>query len=78
MHNVLACHLEKNAKVVKGLKKKKVLMCECKRHTAHCVASACYAALCNGGGTLGTPHHPDLVGGYPISGLGEVPHPRSR
>ena len=39
---------------------KKVLLHECKRHTAHWVASAHYAALHN-------------LGGYPISGLGEYP-----
>ena len=53
-------------------------LCEHKRHTTHHVASAHYAALSHGGGTLGTPppsrpgqgdtwctpYHPDLVGGY--------------
>ena len=54
---------------------KKVLLRECKRHTACHVASACYAALSNGwggtpsspgggGGTLGTPT-PSRPGGYP-------------
>ena len=63
--------------------KKKVLLCECKRHTACCVARACFAdggyliqSWMGGGG--GTPSslgdrrvpHPDL--GWPGQG---VPHP---
>ena len=51
-----------------GGNNKKVLLCECKRHTAHCIASTCCAALSN----------PDLVmGGYPVPGPGE-PCPRSK
>ena len=60
---------------------KKVLLRERKRHTAHRVASARYAALSNGGGGgtpsnpgWGVPHpvlywgvpHPVLAGGYPV------------
>ena len=53
---------------------KKVLLRERKRHTAHRIASAHYAALCNGG----TPSQvwggtPSQVGGYPISGQGGYP-----
>ena len=66
--------------LIKCRKNKKVLLRERKRHTARRVASTRYAALSNPdlvggnpsrpcqGGTLGTPHHPDLVGG-------QVPHP---
>ena len=46
------------------LQNKKVLLRERKRHTAHRVASARYAALSHGWGG-GTPHHPDLVWGGP-------------
>ena len=52
------------------LRNKKVLPPERKRHTARRIASTRYAALCNPdlvGGVPGVPpHHPDLVGGYPI------------
>ena len=44
---------------------KKVLLRERKRHTAHHVASARYAALCNGGRG-----YPISGRGYPISGKG--------
>ena len=70
---------------------KKVLLRERKRHTARRVASARYAALCNGGGGThlrsgGTPSQvwvggtPSQVRGVPHlrSGWGGVPHPRSR
>ena len=55
---------------------KKVLLRECKRHTACPVASARYAALCNGGVPQvgGTPSQ---VGAYPISALRGAPHLRS-
>ena len=43
------------------LRNKKVLLRECKRHTARCVGNARYAALSNGWG--GTPSSPG--GGYP-------------
>ena len=43
---------------------KKVLPRERKRHTARRVASACYAALSNGGGGV-PPHHPELAGQVP-------------
>ena len=61
---------------------KKVLLRERKRHTASRVASARYAALCNGGGGYPISGR----GGYPVSGLwlggtpsqvGGVPHLRS-
>ena len=60
---------------------KKVLLRERKRHTARRVASARYAALCNGGGGV----NPSQVGGYPVpclgrggtpSQVGGVPHLR--
>ena len=68
---------------------KKVLQRECKRHTAHHIASARYTmllCLLTGGGgypiqswTMGVPHpvHPDLDGGYPLSrpGIGVPPCP---
>ena len=44
---------------------KKVLLHECKRHTAHCVASTCYAVLVGGGG--GT--YPRQGGTYPRQGV---------
>ena len=51
-----------NCIITKSLTNKKVLLRERKRHTVRRVASACYAALCDGGGqTWGTP--PDM--GYP-------------
>ena len=54
---------------------KKVLLRERKRHTTRRVASARYAALCNGGEGC----TPSQVGGYPIQGLGGgVPHLRCR
>ena len=40
---------------------KKVLLCECKRHTACCIASTCYAVLVGVPPILGS----DLDGGYP-------------
>ena len=69
--------------------KQEILLRERKRHTAARVASTCYAALSNpdlvggypiqmrpgldGGGTRGTPHHPDLVGGTPSKPSQGVP-----
>ena len=56
-------------KLILYLKQNKKVLRERKRHTARRVASARYAALCNGG----VPR----VEGYPISGLGGgVPHLR--
>ena len=64
---------------------KKVLLRERKRHAARRVASACYAALSNGGvphpviGGVphpvmgGTPHHPDLTRGVPHPVMVGVP-----
>ena len=56
---------------VKRAKNKKVLLPECKRHTARCIASARYAG--GGGGVVphpvmvgGVVPHPVIVGGYPI------------
>ena len=44
---------------------KKVLLRERKRHTAHCIASACYAVPVWGrGGTYSGGGVPTLVGGY--------------
>ena len=51
---------------------KKVLLHECKRHTACHIANTCYAALCNGG-EGGAPSQVLCRGGYPISGLGGYP-----
>ena len=62
---------------MKIYRNKKVLLHERKRHTTHCVASAHYAALSNGGGGYpiqswlwqgGTPSSPGW--GYPIPGPG--------
>ena len=46
---------EKDREQSEKLKNKKVLLRERKRHTACRVASARYAALCNGGGYMGYP-----------------------
>ena len=58
---------------------KKLLLRERKRHTARRIASARYAALCNGGGGTpgrgGTPSQV-WVRGYPISGPGGISHLR--
>ena len=49
----------------KFFKNKKVLLHECKRHTARRVASARYAALSNGGWGGSTPTIQTWPGGYP-------------
>ena len=58
MHPILQC-------------KKKVLLCECKRHTTHRIASTSCVALSRGGTwsqVWGVPH-PDLVRGGGYSGF---------
>ena len=70
MHLNILCDIKSQNKILfRTIHSKKVLLCERKRHTARRIASTRYAALSNpdlvGGGTQGTPHHPDLVWGVP-------------